>query len=243
MGRLYIIPKREIEFAAKSGFLTKTIWMEFFNSSRRSWANDRWVGFKSRGLFTKHSSPLLSNCLVLNKSSPHIQGIISEDVSSPPLATQVYHDELVARIILKLLSYDLIAETYYLEPEIRRIQQDDQRDQKRKGHIKFPDAVFDLKTGSQLLRVALEVEISRKSQERYKRIIKSYSTSTKIEKIIIVHFGNRIRSSFEKAISKYGHLYSIRPMFFVDLDRLFSGDYFLNFFRNSILKDKGYYFE
>ena len=146
----------------------------------------------------------------------------------------------MARVVLKLLSYGFIDDTYYLEPEIRRIQQDDERDQKERGYIKYPDAVFDLKTGSQLLRVALEMEISRKSQMRYKRIIKSYSTSTKIEKIIIVHCGGRIRSSFEKAISKHGYLYSIKPMFFVDLDRLFSEDYFLIFFRNSILKDEGY---
>ena len=243
MPRRYIIPKREIQFAAKSGFLTKKIWMEFFNSHRRSWANDRWLSFKSRGLFMKHSSPLLRNCLVLNKSSPHIQGLISEGVSSPPPAPQIYHDELVARIVLKLLSYGFVDETYYLEPEIRRIQQDDERDQKERGHIKYPDAVFDLKTGSQLLRVALEVEISIKSQMRYKRIIKSYSTSTKIEKIVIVHYGGRIRSSFEKVISKYGYLYSIKPMFFIGLDRLFSESYFLNFFRNSILKDDGYWTE
>ena len=217
MARPYNVPKKELQFAAKSGFLTKKIWKEFFSSHRQSWSNDRWRGFKSRKLFLKHGSPLLRDCLVLNKGSPDVRSIIGEQISSPPPASQIHHDELVAGIVLRLLSHGYI-DGYYLEPEIRRIQQDNEVSHRRREPVKLPDAVFDLKVDGTPLRVALEMEISIKSQIRYKKIIESYSASRKIERIVIVYRGARIKNSFERAVLRHKYLKGLQPLFFIDFE-------------------------
>ena len=179
MPRRYTIPKKEIQFAAKSGFLTRKIWDEFFNTYGQSWSSRRWNGFLSRKLFVRHRSSLVKDCLVLNKKSPGIKEIVSGGMSSPPLALQIPHDEIVGRIVLKLLSNNLIEKKYYLEPELRRIYQGHGLT-RRRDRLKLPDALFDLKTtDGKTLCIALEVELSKKSQSRYRKIIECYSSNRK----------------------------------------------------------------
>ncbi len=102
MPRHYIIPKKEIKFAAKAGFLTRDLWEEFFNRHTRGWASIRWRGFRSRKLFMDHRSPLARDCLILNQKSSEIKKIVNSEISSPPLALQIPHDEIVGKIVLKL---------------------------------------------------------------------------------------------------------------------------------------------
>ena len=225
MPRRYIIPKREMEFAAKSVFLTRGLWEEFFNPHTEGWASIRWRGFKSRKLFVDHSSSLARDCLIVKK-------IVDSEISSPPLALQIPHDEIVGRIVLKLLSHDLIEKKYYLEPELRRIYQEHGLNWRR-DRLKLPDALFDLKTAEgKILSVALEVELNKKSQSRYRKIIECYSSNEKIKKVIIVYRGNEVKSSFKQALTRYGYPQSIRPLFFVGLEKFFHEDNFLHFFKN-----------
>ena len=174
-----------------------------------------------------HSSPFIWNCLVLNPKSPYVQELVNKEVSQPPPIAQIYHDELVARIILNLNTKGIVHDGYCLEPELRRMYKENGMSPGRRKYLKLPDAVFDVKCNGKIFRVALEVELNKKDQLRYKRIIQSYSTSSKIDKIIIVYRGRKIKSLFERLMLKCNYPYYSRPMFFVDMDEVFKENSYL----------------
>lgn len=218
--RPYKLPKDEILFAAKSGFLTKKLWDEFFNPHTQGWSSIRWKGFKSRGLFIEHSSTLVRNCLILNKRSPDVKKIIQSEPSSPPIAIQVQHDEIVARIVLTLKVQGLI-DKYFLEPELRKLYQGHRQNNQRISNFKLPDAIFDLNIKNRYQKTALEVENSKKNFNKYKHFVDRYSVNSKIEQIIIAYRNPQIKRTIERAMTILHYPQQIRPIHFVEIDDLY----------------------
>lgn len=225
--RPYGVPIEEIKFAAKSGFLSKKVWDLFFNNHTQGWSSVRWKGFQTRGIFKPHQSPLLKNCLVLNPLSPIVTQLIDGAVCSPPSPVQLSHDENVARIVLTLLKREVIKD-YLLEPELKRIYNSLGNSKKRK----FPDAIFDLYTIEKTIRIALEVEQSKKSPRRYQRFLEASCSNEKINGIVIAHSSEKIKSLIEKEIVRINFPTDLKPIVFIELEKLFDTKNAVTFFKN-----------
>ncbi len=238
MARPYTLPEKEIKFAARSGFLTRKLWDEFFNSRTKGWSSIRWRGFQSRKLFRRHTSKLAENCLVLNKASPDVQRLVGKRILPPPSVNYLHEDIIVARLMLKLQENGLIHDDgYYMRLGLRRMYKENGL-WGSEDCLYLPKAVFVMKSNRNFLRVALEVELefTRKDPFKYRRMVQSYSRRKKIDRVVVVYRGENIKRSFEKMALGHDYPYSERPIFFIALESLFSEDYCFYFFRSVVCK-------
>ena len=236
MARPYTLPEKEIKFTARSGFLTKKLWDEFFNSRTKGWSSIRWRGFQSRKLFRKHTSKLAGNCLVLNKASPDVQRLVGKRALPPPSANYLEEDIVVARLMLKLQKNGLIHDDeYYMRLGIRRMYKENGL-WGSEDCLYLPKAIFVMKSKKSFLRIALEVELefTRKDPFKYRKMIQSYSRRKKIDGVVVVYRGDNLRRSFERMTLRYDYPHHERPIFFIALENLFSEDYCLYFFRSVV---------
>jgi hypothetical protein len=101
-------PVDEIQFAARSGFLTKSLWIRHFaGESHESWINKRWRLLSAGDFFIKHPSSF-DDVLVPNPKSPLVQRLIPGGVFRPPYAAQLRHDEIMYDGFLTLKAQGLV---------------------------------------------------------------------------------------------------------------------------------------
>lgn len=177
------IPMKEILFAAKTGFISKSLWLQFFTQRSRSRNYRIWKSFEIEGYFKPHDSPILKNVLILAPKSIRLlrnHGVVA--VTSPHI-NQFSHDENAARIALSLED-NLLIKSYLTEAELKKgsLYFWNQTDQS-KGN-KYPDLLINFPEGSKYSCVALEVEQSIKSFERYKIAFENYARQNKFDFIL-----------------------------------------------------------
>lgn len=168
-----------IKFAARSGFLTRDLWEEFFAKGKDRWRRQQWDLLKTRGYFLKHSSAYSRETLVINPYNKTVQAHTGGFREKPPYLAEIYHDEVVIRGSMRLAKGGRITR-FVLEKQLRR-ENTERFDVK--SWRKYPDAILHLKSGKM---VAIEVELRQKSSTRYREIFKSYQTVKAVSEIIYV---------------------------------------------------------
>lgn len=176
------IPMDELRFAAKFGFLSRRLWEKHFSKRSRTRNIRVWQSFIDEGYFKRHHDLRYKDVLHLGKLGKKTLERNGFEYVSPANAFQIHHDEIVAEIALQLIKSDLI--TRYLTEAQAKKQLTDWKRQFRYGEkIKFPDILFYRTDGAS---IALEVEITRKSTERYSQIVKSYANQTWTSRILYI---------------------------------------------------------
>ena len=208
------IPKAEIKLAAKTGFLTKSLWDEFFAEGEYSWGTRKWQSFIARGYFKKHPSPRADDTLVLNCKNRDVIKLVGAEVSAPPYISQLNHDEIVTRSVLRLQKQGLL-KTFLTESELKTQNVGQQRVRSHLDRIKYPDMIVELGSQEKNLSLALELEISRKDYQRYYRAIGNYSTRTYADKILYIGSSEGIFVSLRKAMRENSYSSQRQPIGFV----------------------------
>jgi len=168
------IPTSEIAFAAKSGFLSRQLWLDFFAKGAKSWKNKVWRSFTERGYFRLHPSSRAGDVLVPNRKNEMVRRMVGEAVASPPYISQLDHDETCSRIALTLERQGVI-QSYMTEAEQKRHFFGWNRSFRDAAAVKFPDLLLELSGPKGKKLVAIEVELSKKSPKRYCAIFRAYS--------------------------------------------------------------------
>lgn len=211
-----LIPMREVRFAAKTGFLSKSLWHEFYTTRSRSRNCRLWKRFVADGWFRPHDSKMLPNVFVLGKGAINeLQRLGICAVTKPHLG-QFDHDEKAARIILSL-ERENVVEDYNTEAELKRkfmVWMKSTRDGK---DAKFPDLTVTLRSPSRFRRVAIEIEQSRKNFERYKKVINSYAVARDIDAVIFVSDQQTIFNRIARAMKEVHYPSWERPVGFGDM--------------------------
>jgi len=209
-----IKPESEIRFAAKTGFLTKEIWNEFFAEGGERWRRKQWRLLAERGFFRVHPSRRASEVLVLNTKNKDVIAMVGDDISAPPFIAQIDHDELVARTLLQFLKENAIA-THQTESELKRLYPLARNRRSGDEKEKYPDALIELKGG---LRIALEMELTLKSRKRYRHILRTYRARQDADRIIFIVRSASIFESISQAIQDTYYPILERPIGFAWLD-------------------------
>lgn len=165
-------PAEEITFAAKTGFLSRRLWLDFFASGGKSWRNSVWRSLVGRGDFLPHPASRAGDVIVPNRKSPLARRLVGEAIASPPYISQLDHDEACARIALTLERRGRI-HSYMTEPDQKRLFFGSHRSYREARAVKFPDLLLELKGAGAYRQVAVEVELSRKSPRRYCEIFRA----------------------------------------------------------------------
>lgn len=209
-----IKPEEEIRFTAKTGFLTKEIWNDFFAEGGERWRRKQWRFLARRGFFCIHPSKRASEVLVLNTKNKDVIAMVGDDISAPPFIAQIDHDELVARALLQFLKANTIA-NYQLESELKRLYPLVRNRRSRDEKEKYPDALIRLTNG---LHIALEMELTLKSRRRYRHILRTYRTRQDADRIIFIVRSVNIFESISQAIQDTYYPIHERPIGFAWLD-------------------------
>lgn len=211
------IPLKEISFAAKTGFLSKTLWHEFFTTRSRSRNSRVWHRFVQDGYFRPHESKMLPDVLVLgNRSLCELErrGIMAV---TKPHPGQFDHDEKAAYIILSL-ERENVLDGFATEAELKRknwLWMKTTRDSK---DAKFPDLTLELSVASKFRKVALEIEQSKKSFDRYKKVMNSYAASKGIDVIVFISNQQTIFNSISRAMKDVSYPSWERPVGFGEME-------------------------
>ncbi len=211
------VPLKEIAFAVKTGFLSKALWLEFFTKRSRSRNSRVWHRFVQDGYFRPHESKMLPDVLVLgNRSINEMQrrGILA--VTKPHLG-QFDHDEKAAHIVLSL-QREKVLDAFTTEAELKRkhwLWMKTTRDGKE---AKFPDLTIELSSPAKFRRVALEVEQSKKSFDRYKKMMNSYANVKGVDMVIFISNQQSIFNSISRAMKEVSYPSWERPVGFGEME-------------------------
>jgi hypothetical protein len=166
------VPLKEMRFIAKFGFLSRRLWEKYFSERSRTRNIRVWRGFVEEGYFRPHQDERYSDVLFLARRSKKLLEEAGQGFVTPANVYQISHDEKVAEIALKISAAGWI-EKFTTESELKKRFTDWRTLSKEGQSAKFPDLLLYGLDGSSL---ALEVELSRKSPERYRKMMQSYSS-------------------------------------------------------------------
>lgn len=171
-----------IKYTKKFGFISKSFFWDHFCKKSKTNNFRYWNAFLSCGAFfpyrefsgTEEYYHLNLKSVLVNKDSIEPVG------KRTPL--YLYHDEQVMRFIYSLDNQNLI-KNFWTELELRSSQSSSY---KILGGTtsKIPDLVFDLNSSGEIFRTALEIEITRKSNDRYFKSFLNYSSLSNLDFVI-----------------------------------------------------------
>lgn len=167
-----------VNFAARFGFLTKDIFFEHLCRNRKSQQYQHWKSLTESGLFFP-SIRQQGLCYLSHKGKKLAQYQAAPNKSLYVLS----HEIIVANILFELESTGLLVDSW-TEFELATDPYEACLLLGLKRIDKLPDLLVDLKGRNKTLRIAIEVENTLKSKERYHRIGYSYLNMKNVSLVI-----------------------------------------------------------
>lgn len=192
------IPIDELKFTAKFGFLSRKIWETWFSKRSRTRNIRVWRGFVEEGYFKRHHDDRYKDVLHLATEGKKILQQAGIESVSPANIYHLNHDEIVADLAMQIFGSGKI-NRYSTEAELKKKNIDWRKYSHEGASMKFPDLLI---YGHDGKTVALEIEISRKSPERYRKVLNSYSTQTWAAQILFIANQEVIFDRLAKAMTK-----------------------------------------
>lgn len=208
------------QFVVKCGFITKPLLADLFAIENQR-TLDRLASAVSR---CKFLDPYLSTFNFqgwrLGRSGKYEARSRGLKASYPPKFSSRNHDEMALSIAIQLERRGLITEwspevQFVVEPSNRLMVSQDSRGQK------YPDLVLSLANVNQPFRVAVELELSRKSLSRYEKALTGYMAVRGIDAVIFAVTSPFARRSIESAIRRTRIDQNRLPILFVDARALY----------------------
>lgn len=215
--RLKTIPLREVLFAAKMGFLSKPLWEEFFARWSRSQNFRNWNKLIGDEYFRFHDSKVLRNVLVLAPraiAELRSRGLLTV---TPPHLGQFDHDTKVARIVLGLEKENVL-DGFTTEGELKKKFMVWMKTSREGKSAKFPDLMLELQGAGKFKTIAIEVEQSLKSFDRYRQVMDSYANAKRVEAVVFVSDRQTIFNRLTRAMKETNYPSWERPVGFGELN-------------------------
>lgn len=202
-----------VAIAKKFGFISRSFFWNCLSPTPRSTKYFYWDLFlKSKYFVPFRVTDESSEFFYLNskKSKSSDEGIETVSRRSP---YYFFHDEMP---IVHLLTINGLDKNYWTEQELKS-NRPLALDLLGGDYTKLPDLVFDLNISNQTFRVALEVEITRKSNDRYLRSFLGYGSFRNVDLILFANQQSRITNALKEILSKRLFDNSTRKFGFFDL--------------------------
>ena len=204
------LTQNAINFTARFGFLTKEIFFEYLCHNRKTQQHLHWNSLFNNGYFYP-SRRQQGLCHLTSRGKKLAQHQVAPNKSLYTLT----HDLLAATILSELESTGLVRESW-TEYELTRDPYKSCLILGVNRMDKLPDLVVDLKGQNKTLRVAIEVENTLKSKERYQRIGSSYLNMKNINLVVYCCSSLTIQRSVNNAFSNTSFFKEQKsPIFFL----------------------------
>lgn len=211
-----LAPMREILFAAKMGFLSKPLWLEFFAKRSRAQNARNWNKLVTDQYFRAHDSKMLPNVLVLATraiTELRNRGILA--VTHPHLGL-FDHDTKVSKIALGLEKENVLDE-FTTEGELKKKFMVWMKTTHEGKNTKFPDLTLQLRGSGKYKTVAIELEQSLKSFDRYKQVMNGYANAKDIKAVVFVSDQQTIFNRIARAMKETNYPSWDRPVGFGEI--------------------------
>lgn len=185
-----IEPIKEVQFAARLGFLSKALWMEFYGRGTHAWRMRCWRKLTKSGVFKKHR--LVPDILLLNSRNRFVSNHV-DSIARPPYANQIFHDEIVGRSFI-IIRRTLTDWHVWLEADLKKTAPLRNKGKRISQQTKHPDLFLSGKEK----RIAVEIELTTKSLGRYVQMLRSYRAML-VHAIVFVVRSNVARMAIKRA--------------------------------------------
>jgi hypothetical protein len=192
-----------IRFTAKTGFITREIWIEFFAQGGTRAKQKQLAFMLTQKILEPHSCKPLHGVYELGSYGKAL--LLSNNCAfvSAPASHFLSHDELVATSVLKLKNLGLV-DRWVSEAEQKSKNDKEFALELGDRDRKFPDAVLAMKCQTRPAIVAIEYERSGKTIRRYRRLLEEYSILRQIDLILVIARDEAISKRIEKARRESG---------------------------------------
>lgn len=171
-----------IKYAKKFGFMSRSFFWDHFCTRSRATNFRYWQTFLDSGIFLPYREIKdSSEYFYLNLKAPMVANNPLESVGKrSPL--YLYHDEKIMRFAIQLERAGFL-NNLFTEQELRS-NRTLALNLLGGDYSKLPDLVFDLNCPGQPFRVALEIETTRKANDKYYQCLLSYTGLKKLDLIL-----------------------------------------------------------
>jgi hypothetical protein len=205
---------------AKTGFISRRIFNDFFVKGNRFWKFRRWQSLMSSGYFTPVPDyGFIESAVILNKKGREIADSLGMNPVYAPPAKNLWHDEELMRLALFLERQGWVS-NWMTELELKTSERGKRffRDQTRA--VKTPDLIIEWNTSPKKILWAIELERTRKEFTRYYEMVGAYKGISRFESVLIIAAANSIETNIKKAQARMEYPQSQRPMFFASMNQI-----------------------
>jgi hypothetical protein len=206
------ITHRALIVSGRFGFLPRNVFWSHVCRQRKTGSYGRWNKLLSSGLFKPYTAQ--PEYLYLSRSG--IQYLQNENRFYVGKAHPMYfeHDEHVMNLTLACENAGLIHADWRPDAVLRMLTNTERTALLGGNSDKIPDVVFNLEVSGSLMRVAVEVEKSRKSAGRYDALVLSYLQMHAVNLVVIACNDQGIEKRIRNSMQKLGYPQSARPIAF-----------------------------
>ncbi len=165
-------------FAARFGFITQDIFFQYLCPKGRSQSYFYWKALVDDGWFIR-STRDMRVCYLSRKS----RTLLGAGCLPARALTYVDHDSQLGAFYLSMNRTDLVLRAW-TEADLTRAPWEAYQILGSDRLSKIPDLILDLRTDRGFLRVAVEIEKTRKSRSRYAQMAMSYLDMPRIDLMI-----------------------------------------------------------
>lgn len=187
--------KSAVLFARKFGFLTQDIFFEFLCPRSRSKKYENWNSLVENGYFV--ASKRNPKTLYFTK-----KGFTAAGASCVKRRYFYYieHDSVAAKILMHLQVTGRVLASW-TEAELRAKPSEALSVVGANDAVKLPDLIVDLQGTDGFVRVAFEIEASRKSRERYDQISFAYLLMKRVNLVVFICENEALERQVQKSFS------------------------------------------
>jgi hypothetical protein len=209
-----------VRVAAKAGFLTKRVWIEFFATGNRFWQYRRWQSLMASGLFQPVPEYGMAETAVTLTSAGRALAfrLGLGPVFSPP-AKNLWHDEELVRLALFLERQGWIS-NWLTEPALKSGSVGSTLFPSSGRAPKYADLLLEWDTPQGPVLWAVELERTRKEFTRYYDMVGAYKGISRIDSVLVIVAADSIETNIKKAQAKLNYPQSQRPMVFASLSEI-----------------------
>ncbi len=192
-----------ILFTAKTGLMTLSLWTDHFGSGNTESRRKTFQRLRERRIFERHPNSQATNIFVLGQEGIRYLQDQGFGYAPSPYVAQVDHDLFLAETALQLEAKGYCDE-WKTEAELKVAGSRAYAIQSQVGGTKYPDLLLTQQTASNRRTVAIELEMTQKSERRYREVIHAYERMEHLSWILFITKTESIRSAIERTLRLHG---------------------------------------
>ncbi len=213
--------KKSLMVLAKFGYLRKEFFWSYLSANSRSCKFRSWKKLLATGYLEAYQRSFIGeDVFKLSKRGKRIlanAGLLPVGHAHP---LHFEHDDNAIHFALASEKAGFIESNWLSEKVLRQTAPQELTKIFGAELYKLPDLVFDIRLAGQSLKVACEIERTRKAQTRYDAFVSAYSRAKGIHLVLVAYNDRSVMESIRTSAKQLSYPQSQRPIAFCKISEL-----------------------